>query len=111
MNGLRTYLQASFLASRAELLRYQRALGLGEIVVKLSLQGMPLAGAAAAFLFGVCAAAHADDRTLIELKAKLFDARVAVKTFAMGLPFCKELNGTNFFYEPRRRVLNLADYQ
>jgi len=45
-----------------------------------------------------------------ELKAKIFDARMAQKTFANGLPFCKELDGSNFYFEPRHRVLNLEEY-
>jgi hypothetical protein len=32
------------------------------------------------------------------------------RTFAAGLRHCHELNGTNFYFEARDRVLNLQDY-
>jgi hypothetical protein len=54
--------------------------------------------------------AHAESFTFNELKAKIFDARMALKTFVGGLRFCKELDGTNFYYQPRNRVLNLEEY-
>jgi hypothetical protein len=53
---------------------------------------------------------HAESFTFNELKAKIFDARMALKTFVGGLRFCKELDGTNFYYQPRNRVLNLEEY-
>ncbi len=31
-------------------------------------------------------------------------------TFVNGLRFCKELDGKNFYFEPRNRVLNLEEY-
>lgn len=45
-----------------------------------------------------------------DLKAKIFDARMAEKMFVNGLRFCNELDGTNFYFEPRNRVLKLEDY-
>jgi hypothetical protein len=53
---------------------------------------------------------RAESFTFNELKAKIFDARMALKTFVGGLRFCKELDGTNFYYQPRNRVLNLEEY-
>jgi hypothetical protein len=45
-----------------------------------------------------------------ELKGRIFDAEMTEKTFANGLKFCHELDGKNFYFEPRNRVLNLEDY-
>ena len=33
------------------------------------------------------------------------------RNFAAGLRHCSELNGTNFYFEQRDRVLNLQDYR
>jgi hypothetical protein len=55
---------------------------------------------------------HAQDLTkLNDLKAKIWEAEVAQRNFAAGLPHCSELNGTNFYFYPRDRVLNLEDYR
>jgi len=55
---------------------------------------------------------HAQDLTeLNDLKAKIWEAEVAQRNFAAGLPHCGELNGTNFYFYPRNRVLNLDDYR
>ena len=35
---------------------------------------------------------------------------MAQKTFAGGLRHCSELNGKNFYFQPRDRVLNLDEY-
>jgi len=45
-----------------------------------------------------------------ELKGKIFDAKTLQQTFARGLVHCSELNGTNFYFQPRDRVLNLDEY-
>lgn len=65
---------------------------------------------AAALLAGY-AGAHAQTATLNELRAKVFDARMAVKTFVNGAHHCDELNGSNFFFEPRNRVLGLHEFR
>ena len=36
--------------------------------------------------------------------------RFEKKTFAKGLRFCNELDGKNFYFSARDRVLNLDDY-
>jgi hypothetical protein len=55
---------------------------------------------------------HAQDLTAVnELKAKIWEAELAQRNFAAGLPHCSELNGTNFYFYPRDRVLNLQDYR
>ena len=45
-----------------------------------------------------------------QLRGKIFDAKMAQQTFASGLAHCSELNGKNFYLQPRDRVLNLDDY-
>lgn len=47
---------------------------------------------------------------LTDLKGKVFDAKMAQQTFANGLRHCSELNGSNFYFQQRDRVLNLDDY-
>jgi hypothetical protein len=54
---------------------------------------------------------HAQTAAINNLRGKIFDAKMAQQTFAGGLPYCSELNGTNFYFEPRNRVLNLDDYK
>ena len=46
-----------------------------------------------------------------ELKIKIWKVEVAQRNFAAGLPHCSELNGTNFYFYPQNRVLNLQDYR
>jgi hypothetical protein len=48
---------------------------------------------------------------LNDLKAKIWEAELAQRNFAAGLPHCSELNGTNFYFQLRDRVLNLEDYR
>lgn len=48
---------------------------------------------------------------LNDIKGKIFDARVAQRNFSAGLRHCNELNGTNFYFQTRDRVLNLQDYR
>jgi hypothetical protein len=70
---------------------------------KLIALAMPLVVTAASSL---CA-----QDALNELKAKIWEAEVAQRNFAAGLPHCNELNGTNFYFYQRNRVLNLQDYR
>jgi len=53
---------------------------------------------------------HAQNPAIDELKGKIFDARMAQQTFVNGFRFCNELDGTNFYYQPRNRVLKLEEY-
>jgi hypothetical protein len=48
---------------------------------------------------------------LNEIKAKIWEAQLVQRNFAAGLRHCSELNGTNFYFEQRDRVLNLQDYR
>lgn len=73
--------------------------------------GIKLVGCGAIALFLIAGAhAQAQDVTADELKGKISDARMTQKTFANGLRFCNELNGTNFYFAPRNRVFNLEEY-
>ncbi len=55
---------------------------------------------------------HAQDLTeLNDLKGKIWEAELAQRNFAAGLRHCNELNGTNFYFDQRDRVLNLQDYR
>jgi hypothetical protein len=54
---------------------------------------------------------HAQNpEALNEIKAKIWEAQLVQRNFAAGLRHCSELNGTNFYFEQRDRVLNLQDY-
>jgi hypothetical protein len=55
-------------------------------------------------------AAHAQDLNIDEIKGRIFDAKMLQQTFANGLKFCKELNGSNFYFPPRDRVLELDEF-
>src|SRR6516225_12449243 len=46
-----------------------------------------------------------------DIKAKIWEAQLVQRNFAGGLRHCTELNGTNFYFEQRDRVLNLQDYR
>ena len=48
---------------------------------------------------------------LNELKAEIWEAEVAQRNFAAGLPHCSELNGTNFYFSKQNRLLDLQDYR
>jgi hypothetical protein len=53
---------------------------------------------------------NAQSPSINELKGRIFDARMAQQTFANGLKFCNELDGSNFYFQVRDRVLNLDEY-
>jgi hypothetical protein len=53
---------------------------------------------------------HAQSDAIGDIKAKISSAELAQQTFAKGLTHCSELNGTNFYFAQRDRVLNLEDY-
>jgi tRNA nucleotidyltransferase/poly(A) polymerase len=55
-------------------------------------------------------ALHAQGQSINDLKGKIFDARMTKQTFAASLKFCDELDGKNFYFAPRERVLNLEEY-
>ena len=69
-----------------------------------------LACAAAALAFAWAPAARAQTPEIDALKGKIFDARMAEKTFVNGLKFCGELDGKGFYFQLRNRVLQLDEY-
>jgi len=55
---------------------------------------------------------HAQDLTALnDLKSRIWEAELVQRNFAAGVRHCNELNGTNFYFEQRDRVLNLEDYR
>ena len=54
--------------------------------------------------------AQAQGLTVNEVKGRIFDAKMLQQTFANGLKLCNELNGSNFYFPPRDRVLDLDEY-
>jgi hypothetical protein len=55
-------------------------------------------------------AVGAQNLAIDEIKGRIFDAKMLQQTFANGLKFCKELNGQNFYFPPRDRVLDLDEF-
>jgi len=64
----------------------------------------------AALALGFSGAVRAQTAEINDLKGRVFDAKMAQQTFVGGLPHCHELDGTNFYFRQRDRVLNLEDY-
>jgi hypothetical protein len=58
----------------------------------------------------VSASARAQTPEINDLKGQIFDAKMAQQTFGKGLAHCSELNGTNFYFRQRDRVLDLEEY-
>ncbi len=52
-----------------------------------------------------------NSEALNDLKGKIWETQLVQRNFAAGLRHCNELNGTNFYFEQRDRVLNLQDYR
>jgi len=44
------------------------------------------------------------------IKGKIFDAKMAQKTFERGLKYCSELDGNHFYFLLRDRVLDLEEF-
>jgi len=65
---------------------------------------------ATAMLLAACGAAWAQTAAIDDLKGKIFDARMAQQTFAQSLQHCDELDGKNFYFRLRNRILNLEEY-
>jgi hypothetical protein len=63
-----------------------------------------------ALMFGTPGAARAQTPEINDLKGKIFDAKMAQQTFGKGLTHCGELDGTNFYFRQRDRILNLEEY-
>lgn len=76
--------------------------------MKCYLFGAAVAGAILSV--GVPASLHAQNLTIDDLKSKISAAQIVQQAFGKGLQHCNELNGANFYFQPRDRVLNLTDY-
>jgi hypothetical protein len=50
-------------------------------------------------------------RTSLTNSRQKFGRQNSQRNFAAGLPHCGELNGTNFYFSPQNRVVNLQDYR
>jgi hypothetical protein len=61
-------------------------------------------------LLSISTPLHAQTAAINDLKGKIFDAKMAQQVFAAGLKHCSELDGTNFYFQPRDRVLSLEEY-
>jgi hypothetical protein len=51
-----------------------------------------------------------DATALNDLKAKIWEAELAQRNFGAGVRYCGELNGSDFYFQPGDRVLNLENY-
>jgi hypothetical protein len=60
--------------------------------------------------FAFSSGVRAQSTEINDLKGQIFDAKMAQQTFGKGLAHCSELNGTNFYFRQRDRVLNLEEY-
>jgi len=61
-----------------------------------------------AFNFSV--SVHAQNDVINDLKGRIFEAKTVQQTFAVGLKYCSEFDGKNFYLQPRDRVLKLDDF-
>jgi hypothetical protein len=59
---------------------------------------------------GASTMARAQNLEINDLKGKIFDAKMAQQTFGKGIAHCGELDGTNFYFRQRDRILNLEEY-
>jgi len=74
--------------------------------ISLSLMGGVTAGTVLFAPF----AADAQNASIDDLKTKIVNAQIMQRAAAKTLAHCAELNGANFYFQPRDRVLSLADY-
>jgi hypothetical protein len=65
---------------------------------------------AIAFALSVPTPLRAQAPSINDLKSKIFDAQMAQQMFGGALRHCSELNGTNFYFQPHDRVLDLQQY-
>ena len=61
-----------------------------------------------AFNFSV--SGHAQNDSINDLKVKIFEAKTVQQTFGGGLKHCNEIDGKNFYLQPRDRVIRLDDF-
>jgi len=77
-------------------------------MTRIVMRGVALGAITLAFAFS--APIRAQNAAINDLRGKIFDAKMAQQTFAGGLKHCSELDGTNFYMQPRDRVLKLDDF-
>jgi hypothetical protein len=65
---------------------------------------------ASVFAWNFSTPLHAQSAVIDDIKSKILEAKMAQQSFAEALSHCSELNGTNFYFRTRDRVLNLNDY-
>jgi hypothetical protein len=65
---------------------------------------------AIAFVLSFSCPLRAQAPTINDLRGKIFDAQTVKQMFAGALKHCNELNGTNFYFQARDRVLDLQQY-
>ena len=53
---------------------------------------------------------HAQNDSINDLKVKIFGAKTVQQTFGGGLKHCNEIDGKNFYLQPRDRVIKLDDF-
>jgi hypothetical protein len=76
----------------------------------VSLRGAALLSGCVIILFLITSVVGwAQSPAIDELNGRIFDARMARQTFP-GFKYCKELDGKNFYFQLRNRVLNLEEY-
>jgi hypothetical protein len=80
----------------------------GTDMTRIVMMRFVLTAAASTLIFS--AHARAQNADINAIKGKIFDAKMMQQTFAGGLKHCNELDGTNFYFQARDRVLNLEDY-
>jgi hypothetical protein len=72
---------------------------------------MRLVSLAVPLALAVASQLHAQEAAALnDLKADIWEAELAQRNFGPGLRHCNELNGSNFYFQPGDRVLNLEDY-
>jgi hypothetical protein len=79
------------------------------VIVRTLRRAARLVGCAMLVCCSTAMLARAQSQEIDDLKGRIFDAHMAQQSFS-GLKFCKELNGTSFYFQMRNRILNLEEY-
>jgi hypothetical protein len=79
-------------------------------MTRIGIRHMAVHAGALLLVLAGAAGARAQTPEINDLKGQIFDAKMAQQTFGRGLTHCAELNGTNFYFRQRDRILNLEEY-
>ena len=79
-------------------------------MTRIGIRHMAVNAVALLLVLAGTAGARAQTPEINDLKGQIFDAKMAQQTFGRGLTHCAELNGTNFYFRQRDRILNLEEY-